>query len=51
MGFSMEIFEARVLGGNLYLQQRFRGLDSVRRGVLPVFYSNHAAIHVYSILQ
>jgi hypothetical protein len=46
MGSYMEIFEARVLGENLYLHQR---LHSVQSGVLPVFYSDHAAI--YSILQ
>jgi hypothetical protein len=41
----MEIFEARVLGEILYLHLRF----SVQSGVLPVYYSDHAAI--YSILQ
>jgi hypothetical protein len=45
MGSYMEIFEARVLGENLYLHLRF----SVQSGVLPVYYSDHAAI--YSILQ
>jgi len=46
MGSYMEIFEARVLGGNLYLHQRFY---TVQSGVLPVYYSDHAAI--YFILQ
>jgi hypothetical protein len=45
MGFYMEIFEARVMGENIYLHQRF----SVQSGELPVYYSDHAAI--YSILQ
>jgi len=42
MGSYMKIFEARVLG-------EIRGLHSVQSGVLPVYYSDHAAI--YSILQ
>jgi hypothetical protein len=45
MGFYIEIFETRVLGENIYLHQRF----SAQSGVLPVYYSDHAAI--YSILQ
>jgi hypothetical protein len=46
MGSYMEIFEARVLGENLYLHQVYTVFKS---GVLPVYYSDHAAI--YSILQ
>jgi hypothetical protein len=46
MGFYMEIFEARVFG-EIYIY--IRGLHSVQSGVLPVYYSDHAAI--YSILQ
>jgi hypothetical protein len=38
MGSYMEIFEARVLRENLYLH-------SVLSGVLPVYYSDHAAIY------
>jgi hypothetical protein len=34
MGSYMEIFEARVLRGNLYY---IRGLHSVQSGVLPVY--------------
>jgi hypothetical protein len=42
----MEIFEARVFEGkSIYI----RGLHSVLSGVLPVYYSDHAAM--YSILQ
>jgi hypothetical protein len=46
MGSNMEIFEARVLG-EIYIY--IGGLHSVQSGVLPVYYSDHAAI--YSILQ
>jgi hypothetical protein len=45
MGSYMEIFEARIWGENLYLHKVY----SVQSGVLPVYYSDHAAI--YSILQ
>jgi hypothetical protein len=38
----MEVFKARVLGGNLYLHQK---LHSIQSGVLPVYYSDHAAIY------
>jgi hypothetical protein len=41
MGFYMEIFEARVL----FTSEVYH----VQSGVLPVYYSDHAAI--YSILQ
>jgi hypothetical protein len=46
MGSYMEIFEARVLR-EIYIY--IRGLHSVLSGVLPVYYSDDAAI--YSILQ
>jgi hypothetical protein len=46
IGDFMEIFEARVFG-EIYIY--IRGLHSVQSGVLPVYYSDHAAI--YSILQ
>jgi hypothetical protein len=35
--------------GKIYIYIRARGLDSVQSGILPVYYSDHAAI--YSILQ
>jgi hypothetical protein len=46
MGSYMEIFEARVLGGKSIFTSE---VYSVQSGVLPVYYSDHAAI--YSILQ
>jgi hypothetical protein len=42
MGFHMEIFEAS-FWGKIYIY--IRGLHSAQSGVLPVYYSDHAAIY------